>query len=163
MDTVQTQHWHTRYVRQKKSLGRFETHPSVAPLLGFLQQMLEQPFRHALAPVGRGGAHRCDVGVLRIEAECPHPAKTPASQIVHKVMSGWRRLSGLTHAYCLCVCLSCVSGHSGYAGSERCGAAAAWKASVATGGSAWPRRLSARRLLRRCPAPGPLPDAQRPP
>jgi hypothetical protein len=54
--------------------ARFETHPGVAPLLGFLQQMLEQPFRHALAPVGRGGAHRCDFGVLRIEGfECPTP------------------------------------------------------------------------------------------
>jgi hypothetical protein len=61
--------------RPKKLHGaRFETHPGVAPLLGFLQQMLEQPFRHALAPVGRGGAHRFDFGVLRIEGfECPTP------------------------------------------------------------------------------------------
>src|SRR2546422_5356262 len=42
----------------------------------------------------------------------------------------------------------CVSWHSGHAGSERCGAAAARKASVAAGGSAWPHRLSALRLLR---------------
>jgi len=36
--------------------------------------MLEQPFRHALAPVGRSGAHRFDFGVLRIEGfERPTP------------------------------------------------------------------------------------------
>src|SRR5262245_54895511 len=54
--------------RQKKLHGaRFETHPSVAPLLGFLQQMLEELFRHALAPVRRGCAHRLNFGVLRVE------------------------------------------------------------------------------------------------
>ena len=43
------------------------SHPGVAPLLGFLQQMLEQLCRHALAPVSRGRAHRFDFGVLRVE------------------------------------------------------------------------------------------------
>ena len=53
---------------QKKIHGTcFETHPRVAPLLGFLQQLLEQLLRHTLAPVSRGRAQRCDFGVLRVE------------------------------------------------------------------------------------------------
>ena len=46
---------------------KFLSAPRVAPLLGFLQQMLERPFRHALAPVRRGRAHRRDFSVLRVE------------------------------------------------------------------------------------------------
>ena len=46
---------------------RFETHPGVATLLGFIKQMLEQLFRHALAPVRRGRAHRFYFCVLRVE------------------------------------------------------------------------------------------------
>ena len=54
--------------RQKKIHGTcFETHPGVATLLGFIKQMLEQLFRHALAPVRRGRAHRFDFCVLRVE------------------------------------------------------------------------------------------------
>jgi len=60
-------HVKLRDTTKKLHGARFETHPRIATLLGFLQEMLEQLFRHALAPVRRGRAHRLDFSVLRVE------------------------------------------------------------------------------------------------